>query len=219
MSRGAVGRDSRRPEAGPAPRRDGIATAALGYEVRKWFVLSEEIVHEGGPAPAESLLKVVSGVVICNPLAGRYASDVSALIEPSRALGAELSRRALLYLAGRAVESYGKGGIAGVQGEQEHVVACITTPFGDALRAAIGGAAAWIPSATKVGPAGATLDVPLAYKDALFVRSHYDAMTVQVADAPRPSELVIAIALASGARIHHRVGGLAKSEAAGDGLR
>ena len=46
--------------------------------------------------------------------------------------------------------------------EQEHVVACVTTVFGDALRAAVGGGQAWISSATKVGPAGAALDIPLA---------------------------------------------------------
>jgi hypothetical protein len=122
-------------------------------------------------------------------------------------------------LGGRAAQSYGKGGIAGVAGEQEHVVACVTTVFGNALRDAVGGGAAWISSATKVGAAGAALDLPLAHKDALYVRSHYDAITLSVPDAPRPDELLIAVAVASGGRVHHRTGGLAAADIAGDGLR
>ena len=63
------------------------------------------------------------------------------------------------------------------------------------------------------------LDLPVAYKDALFVRSHYDSVTFAIPDAPRPDEIVVAVALSTGGRVHHRVGGLAKEEAAGDGLR
>ncbi|MGH7906246.1 MAG: amino acid synthesis family protein, partial [Candidatus Binataceae bacterium] len=67
---------------------------------------------------------------------------------------------------------------------------------------------------------GVPLDIPLAYKDALFVRSHYDTATIRIADAPRPDELVVAVAVATGPRIHHRVGGLARESATkGDGLR
>ncbi len=140
-------------------------------------------------------------------------------MDPSARLGTYLAETALALLGGRAVESYGKGGIAGSAGEQEHVVACVTTPFGDALRDAVGGGNAWVSSATKVGAPGATLDVPLAHKDALFVRSHYDAITVSIADSPRADELLIVLALATGGRIHERVGGLRKEDALMDGLR
>jgi hypothetical protein len=184
----------------------------VDYRIRKWFGLVEEIEHEGGGAAESPLLKAISAAVVHNPCAGRYEEDLEAL-------GAELSRRGLALLGGRAAEGYGKGGIAGAGGEQEHAVACVTTPFGDALRDAVGGGEAWISSATKVAAPGASLDVPLAYKDALFVRSHYDAVTFAIPDAPRPDEIVVAVALSSGGRVHHRVGGLAKEEAAGDGLR
>lgn len=190
-----------------------------GYDVRKRFVLREEIWHEGGQRVSRPLLKVVSAAVIHNPFAGDYYHDLSALIEPSAALGAMLAEEALALLGGRPVESYGKGGIAGVAGEQEHVVACITTPFGDALRDAVGGGAAWVSSASKVGGPGTTLDIPLAHKDALFIRSHYDAVTLSLPDAPRADELVIALALATGGRVHHRVGGLSVADAKLDGLR
>jgi hypothetical protein len=190
-----------------------------GYRIRKWVSVVEEIQHDGGDAVAEPLLKAAVGVVIANPFARVHVRDLSPLTDPSAWLGTELGKRAVALLGGRAAQSYGKGGIAGVAGEQEHVVACVTTVFGNALRDAVGGGAAWISSATKVGAAGAALDLPLAHKDALYVRSHYDAITLSVPDAPRPDELLIAVAVASGGRVHHRTGGLAAADIAGDGLR
>lgn len=191
----------------------------MEYRVRKWVGYVEEISHDGGHPANETLIKAVAAAVIENPFAGRYENDLTALTEPSAEFGAVLAERAKLLLGGRPAESYGKGGIAGVDGEQEHVVACVTTPYGDAMREALGGGAAWVSSATKVGSAGETLDVPLAYKDALYVRSHYDTVSFRIADAPRPDELVVAVALATGGRVHHRVGGLRKEEAVGDGIR
>lgn len=203
-----------------SPSQTDAATAVhAAYDVRSWYAHAEEIWQAGGPRLAEPLVKAVAAVVIANPYAGRWQRDLSALTGPSAALGTELGRRAVALLDGRPVRSYGKGGLAGTAGEQEHVVACVTTVFGDALRTAVGGGAAWISSATKVAAAGSPLDLPLAHKDALYVRSHYDAVTVTVPAAPRPDELVIAVAVASGGRAHERVGGLRAGDAIGDGLR
>ncbi|MCI0156480.1 amino acid synthesis family protein [Leifsonia shinshuensis] len=183
------------------------------YEVREWFAFAQEVVHEGGPAAEEPLIKAVAAVVIKNPFAGRYVEDLSPLTKPSPSLGTALGARARALLGGRPVEGYGKGGIAGVNGEQDHVVACVTTVFGDAFRESVGGGEAWISSATKTASAGASIDIPLAFKDDLYVRSHYDAVTVTFADAPRPDELLICVAVASRGRVHHRVGGLTREEA------
>lgn len=183
------------------------------YRVRRWVGLVEETLHENGPVAAHPLRKAVCGVVVRNPFAGRYADDLSPLTAPSAALGTALGLRAVALLGGAPVESYGKGGLAGLDGEQEHVVACVTTVFGNALREAVGGGAAWISSATKTAAAGASLDIPLAYKDEVYVRSHYDAVTVSVPDVPRPDELFVCVAVASGGRIHERVGGLTVAEA------
>ncbi len=191
----------------------------MGYEIRKIVAYRETISHDGGPRASEPLIKAVVAVVMKNPFAGRYVADLSALTEPSAALGSMMAAEAVALLGGRAVESYGKGGIAGSAGEQEHVVACVTTPFGDAMRAAAGGGNAWVSSATKSGGPGASIDIPLAHKDALYVRSHYDAVTLAVADAPRPDELLIALAFSTGGRIHERVGGLRKEDALMDGVR
>jgi hypothetical protein len=182
------------------------------YAVRSWHSFVQETVHELGPAPEQPLIKAAVAVVIANPFAGQWVEDLSPLTDPSASLGTELGRRALALLGGRPAESYGKGGIAGLAGEQEHVVACVTTVFGNALRDAIGGGEAWISSATKSAAAGTSIDIPLAFKDEVYVRSHYDAITVALPDAPRPDELVIIAAVATGGRVNARVGGLTVAE-------
>lgn len=190
-------------------------------EVRKFVVVAEEILVEGGRGDEGGpLRKVASLAVIANPYAGRPWSDkLDELVQPSGDLAKQLARRALEVLGDR-VESYGKAALVGVAGEQEHANACLTSVFGDAFREAVGGGKAWLPSVTKRGSAGATLDIPLAYKDALWVRSHYDAMTVRVEDAPGPEEILVGLAVANRGRLNARLGGLRKEDVRGeDGLR
>jgi len=187
--------------------------------VRKWGIVVEEINSEGGPPVDTPLLKVAVAAVIHNPYARAYAEELDELIDPSAELGRELVARAVAALGGRDPEACGKGAIVGVAGEQEHGVACLTTPFGDAMRDGVGGST-WVTSSTKVAAAGAQIDIPLAYKRALFVREFYDTVTISIPDAPRPDEIMVIAAVANRGRVHHRVGGLAKAEAtAGDGLR
>lgn len=179
---------------------------AAAYDVRCWHSVAQEIEHDGGKR-CDPLLKAAVAVIIRNPFAGKYVADLSLLTKPSAALGEALGKRAAALLGGRLVHSYGKGGIAGLNGEQEHVVACITTIFGDALRVAVGGGHAWISSASKTASAGTAIDIPLAHKDELYIRSHYDAISISVPDGPRPDELLICVGVASGGRVHERVGG------------
>ena len=190
----------------PISRIDSI------YKVRAWYSFVQETVHELGPAPERPLVKAAVAVVFQNPFAGQWVEDLSPLTDASESLGTELGRRAVALLGGRPVESYGKGGVAGVNGEQEHIVACVTTVFGNALRDAVGGGEAWISSATKVASAGTSIDIPLAYKDEVYVRSHYDAITLTLPDAPRPDEIVIIAAVATGGRVNARVGGMTVAE-------
>src|SRR5206468_10356644 len=89
-------------------------------------------------------------------------------------------------------------------------------PASEARRAAPrggGGGKAIIPSAKKLGGPGTGIDVPLHFKDAAFVRTHYDAMEVRIPDAPRANEIVLAIVVTDGGRPHPRIGGLTKDEA------
>ena len=88
------------------------------------------------------------------------------------------------------------------------------------MREILGGARAIVPSTKKVGPPGARLDVPVTHINASYVRSHFDAMEVGVPDAPRSNEIVLALVMTDGPRVHARVGGLAAQEIKGeDGLR
>lgn len=191
---------------------DPISRIDSLYKVRAWYSFVQETVHELGPAPEQPLVKAAVAVVFQNPFAGEWVEDLSPLTDASESLGTELGRRAVALLGGRPVESYGKGGVAGVNGEQEHIVACVTTVFGNALRDAVGGGDAWISSATKVASAGTSIDIPLAYKDEVYVRSHYDAITLTLPDAPRPDEIVIIAAVATGGRVNARVGGMTVAE-------
>ena len=191
---------------------DPISRIDSLYKVRAWYSFVQETVHELGPAPEQPLVKAAVAVVFQNPFAGQWVEDLSPLTDASESLGTELGRRAVALLGGRPVESYGKGGVAGFNGEQEHIVACVTTVFGNALRDAVGGGEAWISSATKVASAGTSIDIPLAYKDEVYVRSHYDAITLTLPDAPRPDEIVIIAAVATGGRVNARVGGMTVAE-------
>jgi hypothetical protein len=193
----------------------------MPMDIRKLVVHLEEVRAEGGRGDtAGPLRKVAALAVIPNPYAGRaWSGTLEELVEPSGALAAELAAAALAVL-GEPVEGYGKAALVGLDGEQEHANACITGVFGDALRAAVGGGKAWLPSVTKRVPAGAGVDIPVCYKDAIWVRSHYDAVTVAVPDAPLAGELVVGLALTNRGRLNARLGGLAKEEVVGqDGLR
>ena len=179
------------------------------YAIQAYHSVVTETRQLGGKRLEVPLIKAAVGAVITDPFAGEgFHDDLSSLTEHSAILGLELGRRALELLGGHPVEGYGKGGIAGADSAQEHVVACITTVFGDAFREAIGGGKAWISSASKMGGPGVQLDIPLAYKDEVYVRSHYDAITLTIPDGPKANEFVICVAVSSGPRPFNRVGGL-----------
>jgi hypothetical protein len=182
--------------------------------------VSEEVVREGGRAVGRPVQRVAVAAVIANPFAGQIVEDLDLLIGYGEELGDLLTRRAVTLLNGELAESFGKAAIVGLSGELEHAAALLHPKFGAPMRAALGGGAAIIPSAKKMGGPGDAIDVPLHYKDAAFVRSHFDAIEVRVPAAPRDDEIVVVAALSCGGRPFSRVGGLRREEAVGaDGLR
>ncbi len=190
-------------------------------EVRKQASWVEEIRHEGGPAAAVPLLRGAAAAVIRNPYAGRYEPDILPMMEALKPLGLAMAERLIAALGGdpARIEGYGKGAIVGEAGEIEHG-ALWHAPGGYAMREALGGAKAIVPSTKKVGRPGARLDVPITHINASYVRSHFDAIEVGLADAPRADEIVVILAMTTGGRVHARVGGLAKEDVRGeDGLR
>jgi hypothetical protein len=175
-------------------------------EVRKIATWREETFAELSTVPERPVVKAVAIAVIRNPFAGRPAvEDLTALFEAGATLGERLLPGLVGLLAGSPV-SYGKAALVGVAGEVEHGGACVHPRLGKPMRAAVGGGAALIGSVVKVGHAGATLDIPLGHKDDPWSFAHFDAVTVSLADSPRPDEILIAMAVADGGRLRNRCG-------------
>ena len=191
------------------------------FPLRKVEVVIEEIFHEGGPPPEEPRRRAAAMALVKNPFAGRYVERLQGAMEYLKPLGLQLSDRLIAALGGDPgkIDGYGKGAIVGTDGELEHG-ALWHVPGGYAMRDRLGGAKAIVPSATKVGAFGSRLDVPLGHTNAAYVRSHFDAMEVGIADGPRADEILFVLAMSIGPRVHNRMGGLAADEIkAWDGLR
>ncbi|TGQ79885.1 amino acid synthesis family protein [Mesorhizobium sp. M8A.F.Ca.ET.207.01.1.1] len=189
--------------------------------VRKFLVQVEEIFHEGGPLAARPPKRGAIVAVIANPFAGRYVEEITGFMEDLKPLGLDMARR-LIDAMGEgvaAIEGYGKGAVVGAAGELEHG-ALWHNPGGYAMRELLGDARAIVPSTKKVGGPGTRIDIPIAHINASYVRSHFDAIEIGVADAPRSDEMAVILAMTTGARVHARVGGLAAADIKGeDGLR
>jgi hypothetical protein len=191
------------------------------YHIRKWFTYLEDTLatETGALADGDPVRKIVIAAAINNPYAGRHSEDLSQIVHGSAKLGLQFGRRIQDVAAGRPVESYGKACLVGTDGEYEHGNAFLTQVFADPVRDAVGGGKAWVPSTGKRAAPGTSIDIPLAHKDALYVRSHYDTVTVSFTDAPAPGEVVAIFAFATRGRLHARLGGLAASAVEGnDGL-
>lgn len=190
------------------------------FPIRRISVLTEEILHEGGPAPAEPRRRAAAMALVKNPFAGKYVEELQPGMEDLKPLGLMLTDRLVAALGGiKAIDGYGKGAIVGTAGEIEHG-ALWHVPGGYAMRDRLGKAKAIVPSAMKVGAFGAALDVPIGHINAAYVRSHFDAMTVSMPDGPRPDEILFCLVMACGPRVHNRMGGLAAADIKGeDGLR
>jgi hypothetical protein len=192
-------------------------------EARRIVTTVEDVFHEGGPRLATPLRRGTAAAVITNPFAGSYVQDIAYFMDDLKPLGLSLAQRLLaaMDVGAHAIQSYGKGAIVGGSGELEHG-ALWHVPGGYAMRELLGwkspsssggaqpdNALAIVPSTKKVGGIGSALDVPLTHINASYVRGHFDAIEVRVPDSPRDHELVVILAMATGGRVHARVGGLA----------
>ena len=188
---------------------------------RKRILVVEEIFHEGGPARPIPVKRGAVLAIIANPYAGRYVEDIAPFMDDLKPLGLDMAKALLAALGGgvSSVEGYGKGAIVGSAGELEHG-ALWHVPGGYAMRELLGDAKAIVPSTKKLGGPGTRLDIPVTHINASYVRSHFDAMEVGLADGPKADELLLALVMTTGPRVHARVGGLAAADIKGeDGLR
>lgn len=188
--------------------------------LRKFVTVVEDIHHEGGPIAEKPLQRAAALAVIKNPFAGRFVAEIQPFMDDLRPLGLRMAQRLVDILGGaKRIEGYGKGAIVGLDGELEHG-ALWHNPGGYAMREAIGGTKAIVPSTKKVGTRGTRLDVPITHINASYVRSHFDAMEVGHNDAPGADEMLLALVMTTGPRIHSRSGGLESWDITGeDGLR
>lgn len=190
------------------------------FELRKTMLFIEDILHENGPVPQKPRSRAAIIALVSNPFAGGYAEDLQSAMDDLKPLGLMMTDRLIDALGGlKGIDGYGKAAVAGEAGELEHT-ALWHVPGGYAMRERLGEAKAIVPSAMKVGGAGCRVDVPLGHINAAYVRSHFDAMEVGVPDGPRANEILFALAMSKGPRIHSRMGGLTTEDVVGeDGLR
>jgi hypothetical protein len=203
-------------------------------DVRRVFTHVEEIHHEFGPVASAPLVRGAIAAVLRNPYAGMYHADILPMMDALNPLGVDLAKQLCdaMGVLPETIQGYGKGAIVGAAGELEHGAlwhvpggyamrellgwkgdrAVYTAGQGTASKGQPGNALSIVPSTKKVGPPGATLDVPMTHINASYVRSHFDAIEVCVPGAPRSDELIVILAMSTGSRVHARVGGLAAQD-------
>lgn len=191
-------------------------------KIRKKLLNVETVYHEGGPVAVTPLQLGVIAVVIANPFAGRYASgeELAIFVKEARDLANAMVPELISALGGsEMIQAYGKGAIVGTNGELEHG-AIWHEAGGWAMRAVLTSAKSIVPAGKFVGAAGSRLHVPLHHIEACYVRSHFNTIEVSVADGPRPDELLYALGMSTGPRVHERLGGLRVEQiSVGDGQR
>ncbi|NEX46438.1 amino acid synthesis family protein [Pseudotabrizicola algicola] len=190
------------------------------FVLRKITTQIEEILHEGGPAATLPVLRGAIYAICSNPYAGRYEENLLPAMDALKPLALMLTDRLVAAMGGRdGIDAYGKGAIVGEAGEAEHgAIWHVSGGYG--MRERLGECRAIVPSAMKVGGMGSTLDIPLGHLNAAYVRSRFDAITIACEDGPRSGEVLFALAMARGGRVHSRMGGLEIGQVKGeDGLR
>jgi hypothetical protein len=94
--------------------------------ILRWLIFVDEVL----PACADGgmkLRKVDAVAMVRKPMAGQFGEDLSAMIEAGAGLGRPLSKRTLAAMRPCDVMSYGKGGVVGRAGQQEHASGLIIT--------------------------------------------------------------------------------------------
>ncbi len=180
-------------------------------EIRKRSLTIETTYHDGGPVTDTPLKLAAACAVIQNPYAGRYEPDLMPFMAELRSLGTLLAQELVDTLGQDKIEVYSKAAIVGVNGEMEHG-AVWHEAGGWAMRKVLGEPKAIVPASKAVAHTGYRLMVPVHYIHASYVRSHFNSMEVGLQDAPRPNEILFALVMGTGGRVHSRLGGLTQDK-------
>lgn len=196
----------------------GAVNKMSEHKIRKAVLNQETIYHDGGPAGGKPLRVAVAAVVMENPFAGRYEADLMPFMASLKPVAIDLSHRLLdtLGVDSKEIEGFGKGSMVGTDGELEHA-AMWHAPGGAGIKEVLG-AKGFVSAGKMVATLGSRLQIPLVYVNSPWVRSHYNTCEICIHDAPRPRELVFALAMATGGRVHARLQGVTVAQAeAGEG--
>jgi hypothetical protein len=163
------------------------------------MMIQETIETDGYGESCDPITRVAAVAIVQNPAAGGFVQDLSSLFDIGGQCGEMLMSRAVIMLVQSPI-SYGKDTIIGVAGDMEHGGAMTHPKLGKPMRAAVGGGEALIPSNSKNAAVGVPIDIPLGHKDEAWSFDHFDTMTIMVADAPCPNEIVLCMVVADGGR-------------------
>lgn len=175
--------------------------------IRKICTFLEETLIEGGKAAPRPAGIVVVAAILRNPWAGRgFVENLRPeIIRIAGDLSREMTTRLLLQMPPGTIEACGKAAAVGINGEIEHASAMIhTLRFGNPFREAIGGTNYLEFTNTRNAP-GALLSLPMMHKSETGKRSHFLTANFQIADAPGPDEIVVAIGASDSGRAHARI--------------
>ncbi|KAB2920477.1 MAG: amino acid synthesis family protein [Hyphomicrobiaceae bacterium] len=180
---------------------------------RQIAVITQDILSEGGRALTSPCKRVAACGVLTNPHAGQPGlDDFSGLVDLSVTAGEALTARALGALGPLKPRGYGKGVIVGTSGDLEHGASMIHVRIGLAMRQGAGGGPALIPGNAKVAAAGTSIDIIFGGLEDAWDYDAMDTMTVSVADAPKPDEILLCVGFLAGARPNARIKGASPAQ-------
>jgi hypothetical protein len=183
--------------------------------IRQVVLVDQEVLSEGGRRLTTPTRRVAACAVLDNPFAGRESvDDLEELVALSEQAGDLLANRALDALAPVEPRGYGKAALVGTAGDLEHGASMIHVRLGLSMRKALRDGPALIPGNAKVGAPGTPIDVIFGGIADSWNYDAMDTMTITVPDAPRPDEILLAVAFLGGTRPNARVAG-ASPEAVG----
>lgn len=182
----------------------------MKLEIRKIATFVEELLIEGGKPANKPVRSVAVAAVLTNPWCNKdqlFTDDLRPVIyEFAPILGKEMTSRLINVMPAEHIEAYGKCAAVGLNGEIEHASALIhTLRFGNMFREAAQGTS-YLSFTNTRNTAGSLLALPMSHKSVTGTRSHFLTMNLQIADAPRDNEILIAIGASDGGRPHSRIG-------------
>jgi len=177
-------------------------------DIRQIYLFDQEIRTEAGRTLTTPTRRVAAAAVLRNPHAGKPAiDDFTDLVDLSVAVGEILTARVLSALGDAKPVGYGKAALVGTNGDLEHGAATIHVRIGLAMRKGAGAGPALIPGNAKVGAAGTPIDIIFGGMHDAWDYNAMDSMTIVVPDAPRPDEILLAVAFLAGGRPNARIAG------------